>query len=273
MKTLEKHSLLYDEACPMCQWYTGAFVKRQFLDLKGRQLYEEGINIYPVDEQRARHEIALVNRETQEVLYGTDSLLRILEHRWPWMAKAGKWKPLRYLIDQFYRFISYNRKVIAVDTRPLKQQQCTPDFHGGYRWAYLIFAWLLTATILTGYGQLLTPWIPVSNLGREFLICGGQFLFQGLLLWRVGGQVRTNYWGHMMTVSVIGGLLLLPLLIGAPILHFLGFDAGVFVGWFMAVVVFMTFLHAKRVKALGLPFWLTVSWLVYRLLVLGIMIK
>jgi predicted DCC family thiol-disulfide oxidoreductase YuxK len=39
MKTLENHTLLYDEDCSLCKVYTTGFIKTGMLDQNGRQAY------------------------------------------------------------------------------------------------------------------------------------------------------------------------------------------------------------------------------------------
>ena len=41
MQTLRDHTILYDEDCPMCKMYTGAFVATKMLDKNGRQAYQQ----------------------------------------------------------------------------------------------------------------------------------------------------------------------------------------------------------------------------------------
>ena len=36
MKTLKKHVIIYDDECPLCDLYTGGFVKSVMLDERGR---------------------------------------------------------------------------------------------------------------------------------------------------------------------------------------------------------------------------------------------
>jgi len=270
MHTLANHTLLYDEACPLCQWYTGAFVKHGFLDEQGRtQFQPEVCQLAPgLDMDRARHEIALVERTTGRIRYGTDSLFAILQHRWPVFERLFGWKPFRWAISQLYSFISYNRKVIAVDATPEARQACRPDFHLGYRIAYLLFAAVLTTVVVTSFAGYIVPLIPEAGYGRELAILLGMVTTQGLLLWRQTWQTRMNYWGHMMTVSVIGSLLLLPVMLGTPMLAWMGLGPDFYVGWLTLVIGLMTVLHYKRVKALQLPGWLTLTWLLYRFLVL-----
>lgn len=53
MKTLANHTLLYDEACPMCNLYTAGFINAKMLDKNGRKpfvtLTEEEQNYIDLD--------------------------------------------------------------------------------------------------------------------------------------------------------------------------------------------------------------------------------
>jgi hypothetical protein len=74
-----------------------------------------------------------------------------------------------------------------------------------------------------------------------------------------------DYLGNMMTVSLMGVLLLLPmLLIGVA---FPGMHALVFLAYFMAVVGVMLLEHMRRMTILKLGWWPSISWVLYRVLV------
>ena len=272
MQSLPNHTLLYDDACPLCQWYTGAFVKHGFLDESGRAQYHPDTlcQIPALDADRARHEIALWHRESGEVHYGLESLLTILGHRWPWMARVGQWRPVNFIFRKLYSLVSYNRKVIALDPRPAREQPCAPDYHAGYRWAYLILAMLFTTISVHAFAQHLIPLVPAGGVFRELAITLGMVGLQSLLLLRRHRTRIMEYLGHMLTIYIIGGLLLWPLALGAPWLAQIGLGSGFFAGWITAVVAFMAYLHARRVKALHLPTWLTFSWVLYRLIILSL---
>lgn len=168
-------------------------------------------------------------------------------------------------IGQLYAFISFNRKVIA--PADIYTSACVPGFSISYRVAYLLFAWIITSIILTSYAAHLP--IPATSFGPEFLICGGQILFQGGIVWFTNRNRALDYLGNMMTVSLCGGLMLLPLL---WINNIVAIPTLVFFGWFAVVVTIMLFMHLHRVKLLHVSAWLTLTWIIYRVLVLGVVL-
>jgi predicted DCC family thiol-disulfide oxidoreductase YuxK len=266
MKTLHNHVILYDADCPMCNLYTKAFVKTGMLDSHGRVPYSPNTLPPQVNAKRACNEIALVNCATQEVTYGIDSLFKILAIRFSFLNPLFKLSIFRAVVSQLYAFISYNRKVIA--PAPQTENSCTPDFNLSYRVAYLIFAWIITSIILTSYAPHLP--IPATSFGREFLICGGQLLFQGSIVWLINRNQAWNYLGNLMTVSLSGALILLPML---AIYSLSAIPAFGFIAWFAVVVTLMLFMHIHRVKLLGISAWLTLTWIGYRLFVLGLILN
>ena len=168
---------------------------------------------------------------------------------------------------QLYKFISYNRKVIVGDGLCAKVA-CTPDFNYSYRVAFLVFASVITGFILNAYATHLQPLLPIGNFYRELIICIGQIAFQFLMaLWLVKTPTLIlHYLGNMMAVSLIGSLLLLPILLMSA-LHFT-IPSFVFLGYFGLVVTYMLWLHIRRVKAIPVSSILSITWVLYRILVL-----
>ena len=262
MKTLKNHLILYDSECPMCNLYTHAFTVTGMLDENGRAPYQsmpEGVCPL-VDRQRAVNEIALVNTETGEVRYGIESLFAVIATSFPVFRPLFSWKPFARLMRKAYAFVSYNRKVI-IPARAVSGLQ--PSFSLKYRIAYLIFTWLIVGCILTAYAPLLP--IPQGGPFREYLVCGGQILFQGIVLSIYAPAKRWDYLGNMMTISLAGALLLCP--IGAFRPAPLPAAAG-----FMLVAGLMFFEHIRRAKLLGLGWLPTITWAVYRLLILALIL-
>ncbi|MDT3402596.1 DCC1-like thiol-disulfide oxidoreductase family protein [Mucilaginibacter terrae] len=266
MKTLQNHIILYDAECPMCKAYTKAFTQTGMLDTAGRASYQDMPEVAcpVVDRRRAVNEIALVNTQTGEVLYGVDSLFKVLGNAWPVFKPLFGFGPFVWFMRKVYAFISYNRRVIIPATHT-EAGRIQPTFRLIYRLAYLIFSWLVVALILTQYAIRLAPLVPVGGAYREYLICGGQIFFQGVIISLFKPAKLWEYLGNMMTISLAGSLLLLPVL-GLALL--MPLSALMYTLCFMGVAGLMFLEHIRRTKLLGLGWLLTVMWMVYRLLVL-----
>ncbi|MBT1687998.1 DUF393 domain-containing protein [Dawidia soli] len=269
MKTLEDHTILYDNECPLCVTYTRAFVSTGMLDEAGRKSYNESVGkIDGVDWDRARNEIALVNHRDHTVAYGADAIVAVLANRFPALRLFTRVRLLRWLMSKLYSFISYNRKVVAPGKVFEGAASCTPSMHYGYRWAYILLTWFIASLVLANYTRLLVPLVPASTFGREFLVCGGQLVFQGFAVWMLHRQRFVHYLGNMMTVSLLGALLLLP----AFFLHGMITSPVPYTIYFITVVAIMFLEHYRRVKILELPWVVCFTWVLYRFIVLGIIL-
>ncbi|GAB2686972.1 hypothetical protein GCM10027037_06320 [Mucilaginibacter koreensis] len=266
MKTLAQHLILYDAECPLCRVSTQVFVNAGMLDSNGRADYQHMPEVAcpVVDRQRAVNEIALVNTATGEVTYGIKSLFKIFSSSFPILNPLFNNAAFLWLMTRVYAFISYNRRVIMPATNQ-EANVLQPSFRLNYRLLYLTFTWLVVGCTLTAYAHLLTPMVPVGNPYREYLICGGQILFQGILISLLVPNKCWDYLGNMMTISFGGALLLLPALLVA---HFVQLPVFVYIGYFMAVAGLMFLEHIRRSRLLGLGWALTLSWVAYRLGVL-----
>lgn len=273
MKTLKNHIILFDGECPMCRAYTQAFIKTGMLDAGGRAAYQTNMNIcLLIDKQRAVNEIALVNLENGEVTYGVVSIFKILGNAWPLFARLFACNPFLWVMRKVYAIISYNRRVIIPAGESGSSFGYQPTFKLHYRIAYLLFTWFCTGFILTAYVHRLTPAIPLGNAYREYLICGGQIIFQGMV---IGAFAKTKLWdylGNMMTISFGGSLLLLlPLTIGA----WFNLPTMFFVVCFITVAGLMFIEHIRRTKLLKIGWTTTITWALYRaiLLILILVLK
>ncbi|MFH7017875.1 hypothetical protein [Flavobacterium sp. FlaQc-47] len=267
MKTLENQTLLYDEDCPLCSLYTTGFVKSGMLDKNGRksycQLSEEEQNF--VDLKRAPNEIALIDNNTKTVTYGIDSLLKVVGFSFPFIEKTGKIKPIHFLLRKLYSFVSYNRKVIIPG--PINEEnklQCTPDFSYKYRFLFIGFALTITSFVLFRYSNLILN-LPKSTIFRELILAFGQIVFQGLFLLKADKKTIMNYAGNLMTVSLMGSLILIPILL---LNQFINIPQILVLSWFAITVLIMFKEHFRRIKLLKLPFYLSYTWVLYRILAL-----
>jgi hypothetical protein len=270
MKTLQNHLILYDADCPMCKAYTKAFTRTGMLGDGGRASYQDmPAEVCPlVDRQRAVNEIALVDTQTGEVSYGVESLFKVIGNSFPVFKPLFGFGPFVWLMKKVYAFISYNRRVIIPAAHDVKGIQ--PSFRLGYRLIYLVFTWLVVGSILTVYAHHLTPLVPLGDPLREYYICGGQVLFQGIVISIYRPAKRWEYLGNMMTISLAGALLLLPVLLVA---EFFALTPIICTLCFLAVAGLMFLEHIRRTKLMELGWLLTISWMVYRLLLLIVILN
>lgn len=272
MKTLKNQTLLYDEDCPLCRVYTKGFITAGMLDENGKkpycQLSEEEQNF--IDVKRASNEIALVDNENKTVLYGIDSLLKVIGYSFPWMEKAGNWKLINFLLKKLYSFISYNRKVIMPSKKKAETKlECIPDFNIKYRFVYIILATIITIITLYKCAQIIAI-LPEASMYREIILAIGQIGFQLLFLTRKDNKTIVNYIGNLITISLLGALILLPIILLNSIIEL---PQLVILGWFGMTVCIMIAEHYRRVTILELPKYLTLTWILYRIIALVIIIN
>lgn len=262
MKTLKNHTLIYDNECPMCNIYSKGFIKSGMLDESGREAFTELSfkNRNLIDFNWAKNEIALVDHDKNKVIYGLDSLLLIIGSSFPTLEKIARIKPLYWFFKKLYSFVSYNRKQIIPSKKDHTEEACVPDFNLKYRMAYITFVVIFSAFILSLFSTKLGLGLS-QNFWRELAICVGQIVWQTIFLKTYLKDKIWNYLGNMMTVSLIGTLFLIPVL-------FLNLDS-VFSMIYFGIVVFIMFLeHLRRCRILQFNFMPTLSWVIYRVLIL-----
>ena len=147
---------------------------------------------------------------------------------------------------------------------------CTPDFNLKYRLIYLFFTWSITAFILMRYSIHFYPLINESSFGREFLICGGQILFQSIILHKLSREKLFQYLGNMMTISFAGALLIGLFQLAGTLFSIV--STNYYFTSFFIVVFLMLLEHLRRVKLMQLTLLPTITWVIYRIIVLLILL-
>lgn len=271
MKTLKNNTLIYDKDCPMCGIYSSSFIKSGMLDVNGRKsfscLNENDKQI--MDLNKASNEIALIDNENKKVIYGIDSLLKIIGFSFPWIEKIGKISVIYFFLKKFYSFISYNRKVIMPNIKPIKSKDCVPSFNVKYRILYLLFAIVVTAYILNLFSEFFINYSKL-NLGLIFLLFLGQIIFQILFIANKSKKVILEYLGNLTTVLLAGSLLLIPLKI---VTYILNLSENTILIYFGFTVVIMFLEHFRRVKILNLTHLLSFTWILYRVIILAFILN
>lgn len=198
-------TILYDDNCPLCCWYTDAFVQTGLLEAEGRQSFTD-IELETLTEQldlaRSKDEIPLLDDQGGATLYGIDSLLYLLGQRWPWMPKVAGLTPIDWFLRRLYKLISYNRRVIVAKPTPANAFDCSPQFNYFYRYVYLAMALMVGGSGLWGYWVTYAK--PIVSVSLLLL-----FLVVVLLAFRQPKrEAMINYLGVMLTPLIPGGILL-----------------------------------------------------------------
>ena len=260
MKTLNEHTLLYDVDCPLCNLYTSGFIKSKMLDENGRTPFIELSNQETyIDLKRAANEIALVDTKNKTVIYGIDSLLKVIGHSFPTIEKIGHLKPVNFLLKKLYSFISYNRKVIIPSKKKVNALDCIPSFNFKYRLVYIIFAIIISSFVLSNFCNLV-PQLSAVSFYKWLIIVIGQLVFQYLFLMNKPIKIRVNYLGNLMTTFMLGSLLLLPIIVLntlTPLAEIINLS------WFGVTALILILEHLRRIKLLELPTYLSITWVLY----------
>ena len=157
MEALKNQSIIYDDSCPMCKWYTGAFVEAGMLQAQHRMGFSEiSWEAFPqLDKDRARHEIPLIDTDSGQVTYGMDALFKIIGTRFPLFQPLFQWRPFRMIIYPLYQIITYNRRLIAGSRPKDTGIDCAPDFHAFYRGLYMALALCFTLWMVHTFSPFL----------------------------------------------------------------------------------------------------------------------
>ncbi len=141
-----------------------------------------------------------------------------------------------------------------------------PVLRNDLRLLFALIAIVFTAWSLSIYAHYLQRFISVQySFWFELAMVLGQLLFQTLFILKRPWRLKLHYYLQLLTVSFMGSVLLWGV-IGWQ--AFLPLNDNVALGYFFCVLVFMFFEHKRRLKRMGLPVYLSFTWLLYRGLIL-----
>jgi predicted DCC family thiol-disulfide oxidoreductase YuxK len=206
--------IIYDDGCPLCSAYTSVFVKTGILSKEGRKNFS---NIEPaifnlIDKNKCNKEIPLIDTDTNQVWYGIDALLELLNNKIPFIKFVGNIKPVKWLLQRLYYFISYNRKVIVAF--PSKNgYDCSPDFNIKYRVYFLLFLLIFNTWLLLPLHTTILCKSYIANSSFAELQLAHIFFVALNLLMAVclGKKKGLEYLGQINMLTLIFLLLLVPL--------------------------------------------------------------
>lgn len=243
MKTIIK-IIYFDNGCRICRVGAKAFDAAKFNNgnvFSPLQEMDE-VAACSIDKSRYCNELAVYDIITKETRYGVKGIVWFLEDKW------GKWinvflLPVIYQIFNFlYHVFSYNRRMI-VPVYGDVENDCKPQFHWGYRLAYVFIVLLLV--------WLFTEWLFFAMiLPSQILVFFIAFLTERKF-------VKMDYVGHLTTIFIQ------QIVLSNVFMFILGICASVLgVGYFfflalasVFVIIFYVFtfyVHEKRIRYLGL---------------------
>ena len=147
--------------------------------------------------------------------------------------------------------------------------ECVPDFNIKYRLFYIIFATIITIFTLYKCAQIITI-LPNASIYREVILAIGQIGFQLLFLTKKDKKTNLNYVGNLITISLLGAIILVPIILLSSILVL---PQLFILTWFGMTVCIMIAEHYRRINILELPKYLTLTWILYRIIALVIILN
>lgn len=205
--------LVYDETCPICQWYSGEFVKRNILPEKGRISFAELASRQQenlIEFPRAQNEIPLVFPDEKLVKYGPEALVYLLSKPFPFLLNAWKFRFFRQVAYLLYYFVSINRRIIPISGESSAKKMTKPVFIPAYRIAYLMASALLAILLTYQWGK--ASYLLEGHAWNALLAAGGGWTgILAFLLFRQGW--KSEVVGHTFTVMAIGTFYLIPVIL------------------------------------------------------------
>ncbi len=231
----------------MCKWYTEEFVNQGMLAAENRLGFSQVSPeiLQHIDIDRSRHEIPLFDTETKETLYGPEALYCLLGEKMPFFKPLFNNGIFKGSIWQFYKIITYNRRIIAGSAAPKTGFDCAPNFHLFYRWLYIFLAFLGVSLIAK---HVIIYTLAYKNIGLNAALIGISALIFSSIIMGFFLPKRISYWGHLATLLLADNLL-------AGVVLGLGSFIGILpLGIWAAVLggfcLFIGFLTWKRREAL-----------------------
>jgi predicted DCC family thiol-disulfide oxidoreductase YuxK len=209
--------LIYDDLCPLCTWYTGWFVKSGLLPAEGRKAFssvKESI-LSRIDFERGKNEIPLIDLNTNQVWYGIDALLEILDQKIPCVKTIGLLWPIKWFLMKLYKLISFNRKVIVARKCGHGDIDCSPDLNTFYRVLFISLFLVGNTMMLFPVHELILSKLQYYRLGIWELQLAhiGLVVSNILLSISLPRKAALEFLGQVNMLAVITILMLLPLML------------------------------------------------------------
>lgn len=135
-----------------------------------------------------------------------------------------------------------------------------------YKITIILLCIVITAASLNQFAKLIQHLITIKYDWKfELFMVAGQLVFQFPFIYKKTAEEKWDYYYNMLIVSMMGSVLLLPLIIFN---HVYLLSSTLNILYFFAVVLFMFFEHKRRVYLLCMPSHISYTWVLYRFLIL-----
>ena len=252
--------LIYDQHCPLCQWYTARFVACGLINGNERLSFEQAEEAHlmeHIDASRALREIPLHIPNANLTLYGPEALVYLLDQRFHGLRKVYQLYPVKAISNLLYRFISNNRRILAGSACTEDVCRYEPKPHLPSRLVLIALACLLSIAITWWYGAYWTAREAIGHPFEMLLMCGtGWFIFSSAILLK-GGVRHLDAIGNISVVMTLGVVALTPPLLADL---FINVPQAVIGGFTLISALVMFREMHRRLTGLQYPAGWTLAW-------------
>lgn len=262
MNILKGKLAVYDSDCALCR------SARRFALRLGVIGDEDCVALYDVppqykaavDAERFRREMALIDTQGGQTLYGVDGLLAVCTQRYAVLAPLCSLRVVRSLCKGLYSIVAPNRYVISTPRQGGFVCSCSSIGHCRDRLRYIAAGTVFSLVLTVLFVHAVRTVLPAENwLVLLVSIMAGWAVYGCIAALALREQI-VEFIAHNVSVMWRGAAMLLPVIV----VSWIGVSAAVLVG-LAALSVAVSFVlmlrqHERRMAALNLyPFW-TALW-------------
>jgi predicted DCC family thiol-disulfide oxidoreductase YuxK len=147
---MARYTLVYDDKCNFCVWYSQALVKARLLTKANVFGFDKAPAeiLQHIDFEKADVEIPLHDAQSHKVVYGADAIIELASNNKNILHSILTWKPLNKLLHVLYKLISYNRKGIKVSLAQGGTYQCMNSYSYNYKKFFIVSCYILALVCL-----------------------------------------------------------------------------------------------------------------------------
>jgi len=256
MTIMSNYIIIFDDQCGICNTGANVFTKLGVLKNEGvlplSELTDSELTCH-VDPQKSCDEMAIVNKQTNEIHYGVDAYGMLIAEKYPKLSKIVHNSSFKSLLKPVYAFVASNRRIIA----PINTQNasCDPTLKKGYRAMLMMLMVIFSVVVTFQKGEIL------KHTELFGFLNGFKLLQVTVVGWVVTAFLyrkndKWDYWGHL---SIIAGSAIFIQSLALIGYHYLPHVAWV-IGSMVLSDLLMMVMHYRRIKKMGHSQIYTLRW-------------